>query len=151
MVSFTHPYLSTGGLALLVGERSPIRSVRDLTGKTVGVFKGSTAETYASALAGIRIQSIHSKYDMVAAFNQGMVAALIDDRPILESQIATGKIPGGRIAEVLNREEYAIAFSGENRELEEKLNKALEGMKKSGEIDALYRKWFSGRSSRERG
>jgi len=151
MVSFTHPYLSTGGLALLVGERSPIRSVRDLTGKTVGVFKGSTAETYASALAGIRIQSIHSKYDMVAAFNQGMVAALIDDRPILESQIAAGKIPGGRIAEVLNREEYAIAFSGENRELEEKLNKALEGMKKSGEIDALYRKWFSGRSSRERG
>ena len=144
MVSFSKPYLDTGGLALLVGERSFIKDPRDLKGVTVGVFKGSTAEQFAATLAGVKVQPYHSKYDMVTAFNMGILKALIDDRPILESQLTAGKIRGGRIAAVLNREEYALAFSGGNRELEDKINKALEGMKKSGEIDALYRKWFTG-------
>jgi polar amino acid transport system substrate-binding protein len=144
MVSFSKPYLDTGGLALLVGERSTVKDPRDLTGAAVGVFKGSTAEQFAATLAGVKVQPYYSKYDMVTAFNMGTLKALIDDRPVLESQLAAGKIRGGRIAALLNREEYAIAFSGGNRELEDKLNKALESMKKSGEIDALYRKWFTG-------
>ena len=150
IVSFSHPYLINAGLALLARDGAAIRDVRDLAGKSVGVFKGSTAEKFASTLGGIKIQPYHSKYDMVTAFNQGTLEALIDDRPILESQIAQGAIRNGRIAAALNREEYAIAFSTGNKELEEKMNKALESMKKSGEIETLYRKWLTGGSSQNK-
>jgi len=37
-----------------------------------------------------------------------------------------------------------FVLMGGNRELEDKLDKAVESVKKSGEIDALYRKWFTG-------
>lgn len=141
-VLFSQAYLSDSGLALLVKDNSSIRTPQDLAGKTVGVFRGSTAEKYAAALPGVKVQPIYSKHDLATAFNVGVIDALIDDRPILNSMMARQIIQGGRIAAPLNQEEYAIAFGKGNKELADRINKALDGMKKNGELAALRQKWL---------
>ncbi|HQI35221.1 MAG TPA: amino acid permease [Syntrophales bacterium] len=146
IVVFGQPYLSDAGLALLVGKSTAIGDVSDLAGKKVGVFKGSTAESYAAKLAHAHVYGFIGKSDLIMAFNLGALDVLIDDLPVLEYQLAQGVFPNGRIAAVLNREEYAIAFNPARGELKEPFNKALNNMKKSGELDALYQKWSLGRA-----
>lgn len=144
MVDFSQPYLSNSGLSLLVKADSPVKTAADLSGKLVGVYRGSTAEVYAANIAGIKCQSFYSKQDMATAFNLNIIAAVIDDKPILENLMARQIIKNGRIVQDFNHEEYAIAVAKGNKDLADKFNKALDEMKKSGDLDRLYKKWIAG-------
>ena len=141
-VNFTEPYITDSGLALLVKNDSSITSADGLTGQRVGVPAGSTSEIYARKLAGIQVQTFYSTLDMAKAFNQGQLAAIIYDKPLLEHLIKQKVIEKGVIVQSIETEQYGIAVAKKNKELEEKLNKALADMKKSGDLDTLYTKWF---------
>lgn len=140
-VHFTYPYFSQGGLALLVKDNSPIQSAADLSGQKVGVPAGSTAAQYAAGLSTAKITAFFSSADMAAAFTRGELDAVIHDRPILDYMLRQGSLRGGRIATTLNSEEYAIAYSEKSKDAGEKLGKALEELKNSGELDLLLKKW----------
>ena len=142
LVGFSQAYMTDSGLGLLVKPDSPVRAATDLSGKAVGVYRGSTAEIFAGKIPGAKIQSFYSKQDMAAAFNLNIIAAVIDDKPMLESMMARQIIKEGKIVQNLSREEYAIAVAAGNKPLSDKLNKALDEMKKNGELEALYKKWF---------
>ena len=143
-VLFTQAYITDGGLALLIRDGAGVKSVDELAGKSVGVHRASTGEQYAGQLPGVKVQSFQSDADMAMAFNQGSLAAIIHDRPILSYLLSRQALRGGRLSDNLNKEEYAIAVSAKNKDLSEKLNKALDDMKKSGELEALRQKWFAG-------
>lgn len=138
-VSFTKPYIETGGLALLTRRGdSP-----ELKGKIVGVPVGSTSETFAgNAQQAAKVQAFQSNKDMINAFNQGWIDAIVLDKLMLEHYVAQREIQPAVTMQSINREEYAIAFSGKNKAIGEKLNKALAEMKQNGELEALYEKWF---------
>lgn len=142
LASFTKPYITNGGIALLVNSNSPIKSIADLNGKTVGVYKGSTSETYAGKLSGVNVQTFYADYDMVQAFNQKQIDSIIYDKPILEYLISHDRLKNAVIIQTINQESYGIAFSSKNKELGNKLNKALEDLQKSGELDILYQRWL---------
>jgi glutamine transport system substrate-binding protein len=42
----------------------------------------------------------------------------------------------------MNSEAYGIAVKKSNTELQTKINKALDELKKNGEYDKIYEKWF---------
>lgn len=141
-VNFTQPYIEKTGLALLVKNGSPIRGAQDLSGKTVGVQAGSTSEAFMQKAGQVNLQSFHSNADMIKAFNQGRLDAVVFDKLILENFMAQKLVEQATIVQMMNQEDYAIAFSKKNKAIGEKMNKALEEMKKNGELDALYQKWF---------
>lgn len=142
LVSFTKPYITNGGIALLTNSNSSIKSIADLNGKTVGVYKGSTSETYAGNLSGVNVQTFYAEYDMVQAFKQRQIDCIIYDRPILEYFLSHDHINNAVIIQNISQESYGIAFSSSNKELGNKLNKALAELQKSGELDILYQRWL---------
>ena len=137
-VSFTKPYIEKGGLAVMTrrGESA------EFSGKVIGVQSGSTSEAFARNLGNVKLQVFQSNRDMVKAFNEGWVGAVVFDRLILNHMIAEKLIEVPVTLQSLNTEEYAIAFSGKNKAMGEKFNKVLAEMKQNGELDALYKKWF---------
>lgn len=142
-VNFTKPYIEKGGLALLVKQGADIQDVKNLTGKVVGVPQGSTSEAFLRNVSSEKVQVFESNADMIKAFNQGWVDAIVFDKLILEHFIAQKIINQPAVMQDLNQEDYAIAFSGKHKAMGEKFNKVLAEMKKNGELDALYQKWFN--------
>jgi APA family basic amino acid/polyamine antiporter len=140
-VEFTKPYIERGGLALLVRNGSPIKSVNDLRGKVIGVQKDSTGESFCRTLGPVTTQAFRSDKDMMNALNLKQLDAVIYDRLILQHLVAENATTDD-ITQTLNREKYAIAFAKNNKTLGDKLNKALDEMRKDGELNALYLKWF---------
>lgn len=143
-VIFTNPYIEKSGFGLLVKRESNLHNIQDLKGKTVGVQRGSTSELFVQRYHNFKVQFFNSNIDMSTAFNQGQIDAIIFDRLILEHFMAKGIIEDGAIVEMLNQEDYAIALTKKYKSIGDKMNEALEEMKKNGELDALYQKWIEG-------
>ena len=142
-VNFTKPYIENGGLALLVKQGETVQDVKNLTGKVVGVPQGSTSEAFVQNLSAEKVKFFKSNADMIKAFNQGWVDAIVFDKLILEHFMAQKIINQPAVMKDMNQEDYAIAFSGKHKAMGEKFNKVLAEMKKNGELDALYQKWFN--------
>lgn len=142
-VNFTKPYIEKGGLALLSKQEDSNQDIRNLTGKVVGVPQGSTSETFIRSANTGKVQVFQSNADMIKAFNQGWVDAIVFDKLILEHFMAQKMITKPAVMQALNQEDYAIAFSNKHKAMGEKFNKTLAEMKKNGEFDALYQKWFA--------
>ena len=142
-VGFTVPYLEDGGLVILVRPDTKIKDLKALTGKDVGVHQGSTGESLALSQSGIHVQTFAANTDLARSFSQGNIVAIIHDRYILQYLISQQQLPTDAILIPLQKEQYAIAFDKKNHALGEKLNKALDEMKKKGEIQALRDKWFN--------
>lgn len=142
-VNFTKPYIEKGGLALLSQQGAAVRDVKDLAGKTVGVPQGSTGEAYIHNSSSVKVQSFQSNLDMIHAFNQGWIDAIVFDKLILEYFVAQKTIVHPVSIQIIRQEDYAIAFSNKNKELGERMDKIVADMKKNGELEALYQKWFN--------
>lgn len=141
-VNFTNPYIEKGGLALLVKQGQAVLNTQDLTGKVVGVPSGSTGEAYIRNTGNTKVQIFQSNADMIKAFNQGWVDAIVFDKLILKHFLSQKMITQPVSIQGINQEEYAIAFSNKHKVMGEKFNKILAEMKESGELDVLYQKWF---------
>jgi len=140
-VIFTQPYISSGNV-LLVHQDSSIQNVEELRGKKIGVHIGSTGQALAAKLTGITLETFQSDYDMIRSFNQGLLDGIIYDQSVLEYLLSQNNIEKGKIIVSLTKEEYGIAFSPTNKVLADKFNKALDEMKKKGELEALEKQWF---------
>lgn len=141
-VHFTKPYIEKGSLALLVKQGSSITDVQNLAGKVVGVPQGSTSEAFLRNVNNTKPQVFQSNADMIKAFNQGWVDAIVFDKLILEHFIAQQAIVHPVVMKEIIQEDYAIAFSTKHKAMGEKFNKILAEMEKNGELNALYQKWF---------
>ena len=141
-VGFTVPYIDDGGLALLAKAGSTLASVKDLPGRRVGVHEGSTGQELAQEIPGARVQAFHSNFDLNQSLVTGGIDAILHDRLMLEYAIAQGQLPADAQVVSLQAETYAIALSKLNKELAEKLNKALLDLKKEGYLTQLRQKWL---------
>ena len=75
---------------------------------------------------------------------KGTADAVINDVPVVVFYLKT---PAGKnckaVGDVLEAEEYGIAFSKKNPQLVKDMNKALDTLKKNGTYDKIYAKWFN--------
>lgn len=141
-VGFSRPYIEDGGLVLLTGRNLGIKSPQDLAGRRVGVRSGSTGEIFAKKIPNVLVRSFQSSADLVNDFSAGALDAIIHDRLILEYIFSKGPSSADIVTIDLQREFYAIAYGIKNRDLGEKINKALDKMQENGEINKLREKWF---------
>ena len=74
--------------------------------------------------------------------NKG-VDAVINDLPVNQYFLATTKTKDVKlVGELLSTEDYGIMVNKGNKKLLEQINKAMDELKKNGEYDKIYKKWF---------
>ncbi len=145
LVAFTRSYHGSS-LALLVPADSPVRTLDDLKGRPIGVKSASTGEAYLDGRPGHVVRRLSVTPDLAALFASGVIHAVLYDRPVLEQWLARGLV-AGKIIELADREEYAVAYRKGNGDLGRDLDKALDTLDKNGELGKILKKWL--KESRE--
>lgn len=127
--------------SLLVPTGSPIKSINDLAGKKVGVQQGTTGKDYATKNAkGAKITTFPSDAEEFSAIKAKQVDALLQDLPVnLTHQQAGGYTI---VQQFDTNEEYGFAVKKGNTQLVKDVNKQLATLKKDGEYQKLYDKYF---------
>jgi ABC-type amino acid transport substrate-binding protein len=140
-VDFSNPYYLSEQ-AVLVKEGSPIKSLEELEGKTVGVQQGTTGQELAKEkIGGAEIRPYPEGPDAVNALKSGTVEGVVIDAPVAEN--AVEKSGGIEIAEkIATEEDYGIVVAQGNTELLEEINKGLEEVEKDGTYTKIFEKWF---------
>lgn len=139
-VNFTDTYAHASQV-VIVKEGSPITSVDDLTGKTIGVQLGTTGDIYAGDIEEATIERYNKGFDAVQSLLTDKVdAVIIDYEP---AKVFVSENEGLIILdEHFTDEDYAMAIAKDNEELVEAFNEALASLKESGKLDEIIGKYI---------
>lgn len=141
VVDFTDSYY-TSGLMIMVRKDSPVKSIDDLKGKTIACQIGTTGENKSRSVEGATVKAFNTQDEAALELKNGGADAVIGDAPVIEYYMTkAGKEFAKTVGEKMEAEPYGIALKKDNK-LTADLNKALADMKKNGEYDKLYTKWF---------
>ncbi|HWP58802.1 MAG TPA: transporter substrate-binding domain-containing protein [Candidatus Acidoferrales bacterium] len=138
------PVYYTDALGILTFKDGPIKSLKDLNGKTVAVQKGSTGavrivERAREAGAEIRTLELDNYVLCLQAVQSGRAAAMATDRSILLGYAAQD--PRMTILpERLSSEPYAPAFRKDAADVRDWVTANFEKFEKAGVIKALMEK-----------
>jgi glutamate/aspartate transport system substrate-binding protein len=141
-VAFSH-MISVDGGSLLATGASGIGSVKDLTGKRVGVILNTTTEkALAAALAGAGVQATVIPVTEVGAGLQGL-DAYASDRILLAGLLATAKDPAKlRLSgEFFSYEPYGLMLRRGDNAFQAQVNRTLSTLYRSGLVQ-IYERWF---------
>lgn len=128
------------------GNAKVISSIDDISGSTVGVQLGTTADIYVSDDfegddAGTKIERFNKGADAIQALIQGKTDLVMIDEQPAKSYIS--KNPSLAILdEAYAEEEYAFAISKSNHELTEKIDGALSELKADGTISSIINNYI---------
>jgi polar amino acid transport system substrate-binding protein len=143
-VDFTIPYFEDGP-AILVKTASGLTSYLQLSGKRLGVAKGSsTAAAVGKVAPEAELVEVPAIKDLLPALEAGTVDAVASDYLILIGLArASGKgkaytIAGGRIVS----EPYGIALAPNQSAWRDALNETLMAMWEDGEWSRIAETWF---------
>lgn len=137
------------GTKLLVRKDGGIQSVADLGGKVVALAQGTTNER--AVLAAVEELGLDVKVLPVRDHAEGMLSLETDrvdvyatDHILLFGLISKSKTPDDFVVvgDFLSFDPYALMVRRDDSEFELIGKKALGAVFRSGEIDAIYSKWF---------
>ena len=144
VVDFSDPYYESG-IAILTTTKNAgaIKSVKDLAGKTVGVKTGTTSPDFLKKEQPAAKLSMFPNIDNAFLdLATGRIDAVVHDTPNVQYYANTaGKGKVQVSGSLQSGEYYGIAFP-KGSPLVPKVNAALAELKKSGEYDKIYTKWF---------
>ncbi len=146
MINFSKPYLKNAQV-LVVREDSPVKTLKDLSGKTVGLQAGSSAANALEDDADFR-----ASLKGVVEFKDNLLA-LMDleargvDAVVMDLMVANDNINrSGKayriLAEDLAAEEYGIGFRKNDAALRNEVQRILEEMAADGTIAGIAKTWF---------
>lgn len=142
-VNFTKPYYKSGLTIVVKNDNTAITNFKDLEGKKIAVQIGTTGATEAKKIKNATVREFNNAPEAFMELRAGGVEAVVNDKPVNEYFIAkSGSKDAKAVGEPLAAEEYGIATAKKNTELAGKLDKALEELKKNGEYEKIYVKWF---------
>jgi glutamate/aspartate transport system substrate-binding protein len=137
-------------ISAAVKKSSGIKSFSDLNGKTISTTSGTTSVAELKKLEkfkNIDIKEIYGK-DHAESFlllAQDRVSAFVMDDILLAGQISNSPNPGDYaiVGEVLRTEPYSMMLRKDDPQFKALVDKTVGGVMKSGEINAIYAKWFT--------
>ena len=147
VMDFSNTY-ATGIQVVIVPEDSDIASIDDMTGKMIGVQRGTTGDLYCSASVedgGFGEENV-TPYDngltAVQALLNGQVdCVVIDNAPAQEFVEAN---PGLKILDTeYANEDYAIGVAKGNTALLDAINGALEELQADGTVQSIVDKYIT--------
>lgn len=142
-VNFTKPYYKSGISVVVKSDNNTIKDIKDLEGKRIAVQIGTTGADEAKKIKDAKIREFNTAPEAFLELKAGGVDAVVNDLPVNEYYIAqAGSKDAKIVGKPLNSEDYGIATAKKNKELAEKMDKALDELKKNGEYEKIYVKWF---------
>jgi polar amino acid transport system substrate-binding protein len=143
-VSFTQPYYDSD-MGLATKTDSPVNTVADLKGKTVGYLSGSTGEKWVKdnqATDGFADVKGYKAYpNMLLDLSAGRVDGVISDIPGMQYAFKTMTGLGVK-DRIKTGEQYGLMLPKDDPNLQ-KLSDAVGSMKTDGTLATIHKKWFS--------
>ena len=142
-VDMSDPYY-VAGLVVVVGkDNAAVKNINDLNNKGIAVQIGTTGAERAAKVTGAKVKNFNTNAEVFLELKNKGVDAVIIDKPVAEYFLATG---GGKdyakiVGDTMEAESYGISLK-KNSPLTKEINKALLDLKKNGEYDKIYAKWF---------
>ena len=141
-MNLSEPYMKNA-MVFTVKPDSGIASQSDLSGKTVAVQNGSSAQEILEASGmNVSVTAIATNVEALQQLELGLVDSVFLDSVVAEYEInSSGKdyviLPDG-----LEEEEYAIGFRKGDQALRDKVQSTLSEMKADGTLGKISEKWF---------
>ena len=135
----------TNEMVFVVNSDSDIKTLADLSGKTVDVQNGSTAqEILETSDVGktVTVSQIGTNVEALNQLEMNMCDAVFLDSVVAEYEISTSGKAFRILDEGLEPEEYAIGFRLGDQALCDKIYGTLKEMKADGKLAEISTKWF---------
>lgn len=143
------PIIFVAGTRLLVSRSSPVRSLRDLRGKTVVVTAGTTNETAVRSLSDkqgldIKLVTTPDHDQSFALFRVGQAEAFATDDVLLYGLVArTGTQKDFKVVgDLLSYEPYGLMFRKDDPDFAAVVERTFRRLAKSRELVWIYNAWF---------
>lgn len=147
-VAFSYT-IFVAGIRVLVPKGTKVDSVKDLAGLPVALSKGTTSEKLFTQLNAsdvkMQLQTYPNNTEAYKALKDGKVRAFPQDDSLLLGLASHDNALNtlGLSSVALSVEPYAIMMRKGDTALGAVVDRSLSRLYTSGEIDALYKKWFS--------
>lgn len=137
---FSNPYF-TASQRIIVRKGSQIRNKYQLSGRKIGVQLGTTGDTLAAKLPGVKVSQFQTAPSVLQELSTGRIdAVILDNAPA--QQYAKNFMNLELLPGALSQENYAVAFRKDNKDLMDKVNQVILEMKNDGRYAALLKKYF---------
>ncbi len=136
-VDFSHTY-QTAVQSVVILANSSIATIDDLNGKKIGVQQGTTGDIYCTGDYGdANVERYPKILDGFQAMKAGKIDACVVDDQVAKTIVATEPSSYKILDTAYAEEEYAIAVKKGNTELLNKINKAIDDIKSSGDLQRI--------------
>jgi glutamine transport system substrate-binding protein len=141
-VDMSDPYYTSGLTIVVRQDDNSIKSLNDLNGKTIAVQIGTTGAAKAGKVPNAVVKTFDTNSAVFLELNNKNADAVIIDAPVAAYYLnSEGKGKAKMVGEKMEAEDYGAAFA-KGSKLTAEFNKALAELKKNGEYDKIYAKWF---------
>ncbi|WP_114571961.1 transporter substrate-binding domain-containing protein [Exiguobacterium flavidum] len=140
-VDFTDPYYLSGAQIFVAGDNGTIQSKEDLKGKKIGVIQASTWKDMAEDLSD-DVKGYPTDVNALQDLELGRLDAVITDKIVGVSAKNEKGMDIKPVGELLNEDRVSIAVAEGDKELLDKINKALAEMVEDGTYEKISMKWF---------
>ena len=148
LVAFS-PTIFVAGTKLLVRRGSPIKSYRDLGGRTVVVTAGTTNEKAMHEIArrfriDFKLATASDHAESYARLESGSAEAFATDDVLLYGLVAQHKAQKKFqvVGEFLSYDPYGIMFRRDDAQLAALVKQAFHDLAEDGEVERQYKRWF---------
>lgn len=144
VVNFSDIYFETDGYALIVNKNNPnIKTFDDLQGKKIAAQIGTVPADIAKAIPNTTTKEVDSNSQLFMELTAGTVDAIILDSAVARYYLKQGADKDLQFVDHTKEVRgSALAVSKDNPELLKQVNAALAELRKNGEYDKIYKKWF---------
>ena len=147
-VDFTLPTFVTGGSVLSL-RKSGIQDISGLSGKKVGVVKGTTTVEQLNAylqqnLIDAEVVIVDSRKDGMLRLERGGIDGFASDQIVLIGQVIESLLPNqfSLVSETFSYEPYALMVRRNDADFRLVANKAIVQIYRSGQHIQIYNKWI---------
>lgn len=138
----TKTYVSTSN-AIVVANDSPVQTLEDLKGKTIGVEKGSSIAKDKERFPNSTFKEYDTSYQALAATVRKEIDAVASQRLHMQYLVHSNKNIQARFIDLPSTyPDKVFMVKQGNTELVNKLNSGLDKIKSNGTYDQIYQKWF---------
>lgn len=143
-MNLSEPYMKNE-LIFVVRGNSDIKGIRDLSGKTIGVQSGASAQEALETSDLYSDNKVELFDDNITLFEQlekGKVDVALVDSVVAYYSIFLSDKQFFVLPESLDEEQYAIGFRKNDKELRDRVCEIISQMKTDGTLGDISKKWF---------
>lgn len=143
-VAFSDIYFDKSGKVIIVlKDNDQIHDWDDLKGRVVCGQVGTKQVEFAQEAGAKEVKQVDSNSQAFMELRAKTVEAVVIDAPVGMYYLKQG---GDKDMKIVGSQKEAVGFAfamkKDNKELQEKVNKALKEVRENGTYDQIYEKWF---------